>query len=159
MTITPTTIELSHNPIDPILVVTAAIVDTDAKRLFVQRRSGKTSYPWHWCTPGGKKRDHEMDWQTLRRELSEEHKMWFAGAKDVGRLVYECELPLPFTDGTMIVSCYFLAHTDIRPIIGPYSANAEAVAGFDWVTANELETLQLAPADHANRGKLMELIR
>lgn len=142
--------------IDRIYVVSAAIVNVAEKRLFVQRRSGKTSYPWCWVTPGGKKYHHEMDWETLRRELEEEHNMYFSDVDSVGRLVYEYELP----SEPVIVSCYLLQYTDVYPADATRRFNAgPAVAGFDWVSANELETLTLGPADHANRGKLLALIR
>lgn len=158
----PTTIELESSPIDPIIVVSAAIVDAESKRLFVQRRSGKTSYPWHWCTPGGKAWPKEGLWSALFRELLEEH-----GVRSDYRIfggdlwphmdpVYTHEITSSRTGQPMRVLCRFIPST---AIIGPYSANAEAVAGFDWVTADELETLTLTPADHANRGALLSLLR
>jgi 8-oxo-dGTP pyrophosphatase MutT (NUDIX family) len=39
--------------IDRVTIVTAAIVDHEAKRLFMQRRSARTRFAWHWGTPGG----------------------------------------------------------------------------------------------------------
>lgn len=162
VTILPTSIELSHNPIDPIIVVSAAIVDAESKRLFVQRRSGKTDYPWHWCTPGGKVGPNEGLWSALFRELAEEHGVRVEHGlfgRDLwphADPVYTHEITSSRTGQPMRVLCRFIPSA---AIIGRYSANAEAVAGFDWVTANELETLILTPADDANRGALLGLIR
>ena len=42
---------------EPIIVVSAAIVNVAEKRLFMQRRSGEaSSHIWHWVTPGGNRR-------------------------------------------------------------------------------------------------------
>ena len=157
-----TTIHLPNNPITPIHVVTAAIVNHQDKRLFMQRRSGTTSYPWHWSTPGGKAGPHEGLWSALFRELHEEHGVRANYQIFGGELwpqmdpVYEHDLVSSRTGQPMRVMCRLVPAS---AIIGPYSANAEAVAGFDWVSADELEALMLAPADEANREKLIALIR
>lgn len=139
-----------------IKVVTAAIVDVQANRLFVQRRSGKTKYPWHWCMPGGQMQHGETPWEALYRELGEEHGVRILDRDELphdarkGCILYE------YRDGELSVDCYLVLR---QHVIGVFQALDQAVAGFDWVTANELETLSLTPADHANRGVLMGLIR
>jgi len=137
------------------IVVSAAIVDRAEKRLFMQRRGNDAgSYQWHWVTPGGKKNPSRMDYQELQRELFEEHGVWFISASDL-RLIYEYEIESSRTGKPTVVSCYAI---DSTKIIGEYKAGP-GVAGFDWVNANELESLMLGPADAANRGKLLDLIR
>ena len=139
--------------IDRIIVVSAAIVNVQAKRLFVQRRDGNTSYPWHWCTPGGKAQDDELRCMALRRELCEEHKVLLMELPN--EIVYEHNIASTRTGDLITVRCYRI---DSTHVYGSYAAGP-SVAGFDWVTANELETLVLTPADDANRGKLIALIR
>lgn len=148
-----TTIHLPNNPISPIQVVTAAIVNERDKRLFMQRRSGTTRYPWHWGTPGGKAETNEPKLMALCREISEEHGVALRyKVLDVRRKVYKHEGP-----SGHIVRCYLIPH---NLVIGTYRAAGDAVAGFDWVTAEELERLTpLTPADEANREKLIALIR
>jgi 8-oxo-dGTP diphosphatase len=137
-----------------IQVVTAAIVNADEKRLFVQRRSGKTRYPWHWGLPGGQLHDGETLWLALLRELVEEHGITMRQDR---RNELALQEPVYIHESTgMSVVCLRIPHT---AIIGKIRANADAVAGFDWVTADELENLTLTPADDANRGVLMGLIR
>ena len=148
-----TTIHLPNNPIGPIQVVTAAIVNGRDKRLFMQRRSGTTRYPWHWGTPGGKVETNEPKFMALCREMREEHGVALRDeVLDVSVKVYEHEGP-----SDHIVRCYLVPH---HLVIGTYRAAGETVAGFDWVTAEELERLTpLTPADEANREKLIVLIR
>lgn len=156
-----TTINIKEKHVESIVVVTAAIVNVDEKRLFVQRRSGKTRYAWHWGLPGGQMHDGESVWDTALREVEEEHGIRLRPGW-IGKLVLQEPIYIhesPPSGLAMMgtcVSCVRIPHT---AIFGPIGANAEAVAGFDWVTANELETLTLTPADDANRGKLMDLIR
>jgi len=142
---------------DQIIVVSAAIVNVAEKRLFVQRRSAKTSYAWHWCTPGGKATLSEryMHQTTLRRELFEEHHVFLKECQPLLKPVYLHEMTTE-TGEPMAVDCRFVLSDMIE---GEYVASGPTVAGFDWVNANELETLMLGPADHANRGKLLDLIR
>ena len=137
-----------------IQVVTAAIVNADEKRLFVQRRSGKTRYPWHWGLPGGQWHDGETLWYALLRELFEEHGIT-VGQYRRNELALQEPVYIHESTSTCVV-CLRIPHT---AIIGKIRANADAVAGFDWVTADELEYLTMTPADHANRGVLMGLIR
>ena len=123
----------------------------------MQRRSGTTRYPWCWVTPGGKRKAQEHDFTTLRRELREEHNVHLG---EYGRwcreLVYEHEVVPTKTGEPVLVRCFRVAADLVQ---GTYAAACPAVAGFDWVSANELETLMLGPADSANLGKLLELIR
>jgi len=149
--------EPKENSIERIMVVSAAIVNVEAKRLFVQRRSGDApSYPWHWCTPGGKVKPQEDPFRALRRELHEEHAVHLMeSARWNVQIVYRHELP-PLATGTRIIVNCFRVNSSL--VTGQYCAG-DKVAGFDWVTANELEALTLTPADDANRGKLMALLR
>jgi len=147
--------EPKENSIERIMVVSAAIVNVEAKRLFVQRRSGDApSYPWHWCTPGGKVHEDEFQLEALRRELYEEHGVRL-DIDRVGSSVYYHDIISTQTGQIVTVWCYLVCAS---AIVGRYIAGP-SVAGFDWVTANELETLTLTPADDANRGKLMALLR
>lgn len=138
-----------------IIVVSLAIVNVQQKRLFMQRRSEKTSYPWYWVTPGGKARPLETHEMTLRRELFEEHRVLLKEGQPL-EPVYMHDMTSSKTGEPLTVIC-LLATSDM--IDGEYVAVGPSVAGFDWPDANELETLILGPADHANRGKLLDLIR
>ena len=151
-----TTIHLPNNPIAPIQVVTAAIVNERDKRLFMQRRSGTTRYPWHWGTPGGALYEDEPWWQGLFRELGEEHGLSIVGGIPFD-YVYSHDKPSIVTGQITRVRCLYVSS---EAVVGPYQVLADAVAGFDWVTAEELERLTpLTPADEANREKLIALIR
>lgn len=143
---------------EPIIVVSAAIVNVAEKRLFMQRRSGEaSSHKWHWVTPGGKQKPREQDVDTLYRELQEEHGVIPRRHRNrvLGGLVYEHNMVSTTTGRPVLVRCYYIDSLLLR---GEYKAGP-AVAGFDWVSADELETLMLGPADSANLGKLLELIR
>jgi 8-oxo-dGTP pyrophosphatase MutT (NUDIX family) len=139
---------------DRISVVSAAIVDMESKRLFVQRRSGKApSYPWQWCTPGGKVNGNEPLLTALHRELHEEHGVDL-DQYAVHREVYTHDVLSTRTGQIVTVWCYLVPSVAVT---GIYQAGP-SVAGFDWVNADELQRLTMTPADDANQGRLLALL-
>lgn len=150
---------LRHKPQGEMdVAVSVAIVDESSKRLFLQRRSGTTTYPWHFCTPGGKANEGETLWGALARELYEEHGVGFR--REFVELecspVYVHDVVSIWSGRMTRVTCLYVPAT---AIVGSYRAHCDAVAGFDWVSADELETRMLTPADNANLDKLIALLR
>jgi 8-oxo-dGTP pyrophosphatase MutT (NUDIX family) len=107
----------------PIQVVTAAIVNERDKRLFMQRRSGTTRYPWHWGTPGGALYEDEGVWEGLFRELNEEHGLRVV--RGLPFYVYCHDEPSVITGQITRVRCLYLSS---EAIVGPYQVLADAVA-------------------------------
>ena len=118
----------------PIHVVTAAIVNERDKRLFMQRRSGTTRYPGT-----GERRavccSRTNLWQGLFRRARRG-----ARTKHLRRFpfdyVYCHDEPSIVTGQITRVRCLYVSS---EAVVGPYQVLADAVAGFDWVTAEELE--------------------
>lgn len=137
-----------------ITVVSAAIVDVAAKRLLLSQRSGRTSYPFCWCTPGGKVDEHETHWGALSRELHEELGI-DVSTFDIAHVVYRYELPSTRTGQMVEVVCYVVSST---AIVGEYACR-DGTIGVGWFDVATLERLPLAAADDANRNALTELLR
>jgi ADP-ribose pyrophosphatase YjhB (NUDIX family) len=136
-----------------VIVVSAAIVDFDQRRILLAQRSGKTSYPFSWCTPGGKVEANETYLGALRRELCEELGVRL-NVQPLGILVYRHELQSSRTGSMVTVACYMVPSTNVS---GEYSCK-DGTAGVGWFDATALSFTQLAPADHANRSALLDLI-
>lgn len=132
-----------------ITVVSAAIVKDG--RLLLTQRSGTTSHPFKWCTPGGKVNSCETHAAALERELHEETGILISsnGAK----VVYWCALPSASTGEMVEVICYRVDHVSGK------GECLDGTIGLGWFTADEIAHLPLAPADDANRETLMGLVR
>ena len=138
-----------------VIVVTAAIVNVEVKRLMLAQRGG-TTYEWMWGTPGGEMEAGraESELEALPRELKEELGVDYLHYGRLGPMVYEQDVDVA-KNRIVTVRCYRVPHTQIW---NRYQCLDKTV-GIRWVTADELETVYLTPADDANRGKLMALLR
>lgn len=139
-----------------IIVVSAAIVNVQAKRLMLAQR-GETTYSWMWYTPGGQVEPAlgESELEALVRELKEELGVDYLHYGRLGPMVYEHDIASTRTGKMITVRCYRVHQEQIW---NRYQCLDKTV-GIRWVTADELETVHLTPADDANRGKLMALLR
>lgn len=137
-------------------VISAAIADPATKRMLLAQRCGATSYPFCWCTPGGKQEPNESEMETLVRELHEELGI---GIDIEGRckshaIAYEYDIRSTRTRETIRVKCFIIlaVHVVGDGICG------DKTAGIGWFDAEELKTIRLAAADDANREALIRAI-
>jgi 8-oxo-dGTP pyrophosphatase MutT (NUDIX family) len=144
-------------------VVSAAIVDlvdaglgsdvfTMRPRLLLAQRAPSTSYPWRWCTPGGKVEDGESLRDALARELLEELGVEMSG--DLGRLVYTHSITSTRTGKLVEVVCYVVLATQIMQKPSP----KDGTVGVGWFDFETLRKTDLTPADEANREALIDLL-
>jgi 8-oxo-dGTP pyrophosphatase MutT (NUDIX family) len=136
-------------------VVSAAIVDlVDPRRprLLLAQRDPSTSYPWCWCTPGGKVEKRETRRGALVRELLEELGVEMDG--DLGRLVYTHSITSTRTGKLVEVVCYVVLATQIMQKPSP----KDGTVGVGWFDHEALRKAELTPADEANREALIWLL-
>ena len=137
-----------------VTVVSAAIVNRHEKRVFLAQRSGTTSYPWKWCTPGGKVDKGESQYEALVRELREE-----LGIENVvnfkAKNVYSHSMTSTRTGEPVEVFCWRIDHDSIVGTISP----KDGTVGVGWFDAMGLYRACLAPADEANLGALIAPVR
>lgn len=137
-----------------VTVVSAAIVNRHEKRVLLAQRSGTTSYPWKWCTPGGKVDKGESQYEALVRELREELGIDGLGA-NTPKSVYFHSMTSTRTGEIVEVVCWRIDHDAIVGAISP----KDGTVGIGWFDAMGLYRACLAPADEANLGALIELVR
>ncbi len=135
-----------------ITVVSAAIVAVVANRVLLTQRSGGTSYPFMACTPGGKVNPGESNLDALWRELGEE--IGLVGAPKELPEVYRHAMTSSRTGEPVTVICYRL---DWHGNLFSFSC-LDATIGLWWHSAGDLLTADMAPADNANREKLIALV-
>ena len=137
-----------------VTVVSAAIVNRHEKRILLAQRSGTTSHAWKWCTPGGKVDKGESQYEALVRELREE-----LGIENVvnfkAKNVYSHSMTSTRTGEPVEVFCWRIDHDSIVGTISP----KDGTVGIGWFDAMGLYRACLAPADEANLGALIELVR
>lgn len=136
-------------------VVSAAIVrpTESGSRILLAQRSGDTSYPWRWCTPGGKVEEGEAPQDALKREIREELDVSFWPG-DVRSLVFDLELDPPVVRRPLRVACWAFS---LGKIIGTPDLS-DKVVGLGWFSAEDLYGVELAPADHAGREQLVRAL-
>lgn len=135
-------------------VVSAAIIDSEAKCILLAKRSADApSYPNLWCTPGGKVQD-ETQLEALRRELDEEVLSWIRDLEYVGEVVYRHNIRSTQTGQMVTVVCYRVPVEAFEGTFGPGDKTSEV----RWFSASELKDLQMTPADDANREALIRAI-
>ena len=135
------------------IVVSAAIVDRKSRRILLAQRAGDApTYPWIWCSPGGKTNPGETHRDALARELREEIDVDIAG--DPVELLYRREVK-PQRSGEMVsVYCYVVFAEQLRSKPLP----REATCGLAWFDCDEIKALRLTPADNAEIDKLVKLL-
>lgn len=113
--------------------VTAAIICKNGKILVARRAPGE-NMAGGWEFPGGKLEELETPEECLKRELSEE----FGIIAEVGD--FFCESIYQYPKGTIRLLAYFteIVHGEI---------NLSVHDQIEWVTADELDTYALLPAD------------
>ncbi|SHO49864.1 (deoxy)nucleoside triphosphate pyrophosphohydrolase [Desulfopila aestuarii] len=117
----------------PIITVTAAIIEKDGRILAARKRDG-LHLAGYWEFPGGKLEAHETPEDCLRRELTEE-------------LGIHCEI------GPFLAESLHDYGTKIIRLLGFHARHTRGdfhLTDHDairWLTAEELATVQWAPAD------------
>lgn len=145
---------------DRIEVVSAAIIrrgEDGVARLLLGQRAPGSSYPYAYCTPGGKVDPGEGLAHALARELREEvgladyHVLKFF--VDDPRPIYEHKMSSSPTGREARVRCYaFHAPADFK------AQALDGLVGIGWFTREQLIFVDLAPADAANREVLRDLV-
>lgn len=132
-------------------VVSAAIVDAKERKILLCKRSADTTYPHHWCTPGGSVERSETQLEALRRELREEINATFADFESVKNVVYFHDIRSMRSGRMITVVCYRIP---IEGIEGTPSCG-DKTADVRWFGVEELADLLMTPADRANVDALI----
>jgi 8-oxo-dGTP diphosphatase len=123
--------------------VTAAILINDNKILIAQRRdTDKLAGKWEF--PGGKIEDNESPRECLRREMKEEFDIDVEIGGFFGESTYHYET------GKIQLLAY---NTTWKG--GNFSLNAHAA--IKWISLNQLQEFEFAPADIALVQNLMQI--
>jgi 8-oxo-dGTP diphosphatase len=113
--------------------VTAAILIKNRKILIAQRKA-TDSLPDKWEFPGGKVEAGETPEECLSREMKEEFGIHVAVGKFLGASVYHYDH----------ISIKLLAY---RTIWTKGELNLKAHKNIEWVTLDQIEQFDFAPAD------------
>lgn len=118
-----------------VLVVAAALVDSDGRVLIAQRPDGK-QLAGQWEFPGGKVEDGETPETALIRELEEELGITVKQA---------CLAPFVFASHTyenfhLIMPLYLIRRWDGEPEAREHKA-------LKWVRPNDMRNYEMPPAD------------
>jgi 8-oxo-dGTP pyrophosphatase MutT (NUDIX family) len=130
------------------IVVSAAIVDRKSRRILLAQRAGDApTYPWFWCTPGGKVKmtpdAYESHRDALARELREEITVDLVG--DPVDLLYRREIRSQ-RSGEMV------------SVFRGKPSPRDATCGLAWFDCGEVTTLRLTPADNAEIDRTVKLL-
>lgn len=130
-----------------IIEVVAGIIINNQQILCTQRDISKNSeVSFKWEFPGGKIEDNETHEEALHREIREELEMEISIDK------YFMEINYSYPSFTLKMYTYLCSTTSPKPKLNVHK-------DYKWLYANQLETLDWAPADAPIIEKLMnELI-
>lgn len=112
-------------------IVVAAIIERNGRRLY-QQRDPEQTFPYVWCSPGGKVNPGETDEAALQRELREEC--------DTDALIGDCVFT--YEDEHRIVRFYRVTRWSGTP-------DRRVGIGIGWFTPEEASKLEMTPADAA----------
>ncbi|HKU40697.1 MAG TPA: (deoxy)nucleoside triphosphate pyrophosphohydrolase [Polyangiales bacterium] len=121
--------------------VVAAVIAVGERYLITQRR--KTAVlPSLWEFPGGKVEPGERDADALARELKER----LGAAIEVGQMISFVRHPYEhYTVDLHLYECRLLTP----------ELSARAVQAFRWISSEEFDDYEFAPADEASMSKLL----
>lgn len=114
--------------------VVGAIIENENKEIFCALRSPAMSLPNYWEFPGGKIEKNETPQQALQREITEEFKCLIKVGNKVEDTTYEYEKVI------VRLETYMATLIEGNPIAQEHSETK-------WVSRNELNELDFAPAD------------
>lgn len=117
-------------------IVVAAVIEWNGRRLY-QQRDPEQTYPWAWCSPGGKVESGETYEEALQRELRQECDTDAL----IGERVFTSEGP------DNIVHFYEVIRWAGTP-------DRRVGIGIGWFTPEEARGLAMTPADAAMRESL-----
>ena len=121
--------------------VTAAIITQNNRYLVAQRKHG-LHLEFYWEFPGGKIEEYETARECLYREINEEFNVASQINEFLGTVTYD------YDDFTIELHAF---NVKLESIPINYGSHEK----IKWVTLQELELLNLAPADK----KLLKLLR
>jgi 8-oxo-dGTP diphosphatase len=121
--------------------VVAAMIAVNGKYLVTQRRSTAV-LPNLWEFPGGRVEPGETDADALAREISER----LGVAIEVGQMISYVRHPYEhYTVDLHLYECRLLT-PELR---------TKAVQAFRWISSDEFDDYEFAPADEASMSKLL----
>ena len=125
------------------VIVVAGVIEYNGKILCTQRSAGKFDYlSYKWEFPGGKIEEGETHEQALTRELREELEMNVDIKEHLIDVIYQ------YPDFELTMYTYkCTAHSD-KFVMNVHN-------DFKWLTLDELESLDFAPADVDIVNKLL----
>lgn len=141
-----------------IQIVSAAFikVENDKLKVLLTQRGPNTTYPLHWCTPGGKVNKGarlETHQEALARELREELGLKYCPAISDKTQLYR-HVGTRTNGEPYALSCYWM-HFHGEPL---NPNHAEHCLDARWFSADELDGLLLTPADKAHIEQIKALL-
>jgi 8-oxo-dGTP diphosphatase len=126
--------------------VVAAMVEADGRYLITQRRESAV-LPNLWEFPGGKVETDETDAQALAREVHER----LGVQVEVGQMISFVSHPYEqYIVDLYLYECRLMTH----------SLQARGVQDFRWISSDQFDQFEFAPADEASMSQLLgEILR